>query len=156
MLGATAAIVLQGCATNPAACDPNRQGGFLTTARCIGMYDRRQEDLGKQIVAEKSLNGSLQDMLASINTEKAVVAGERGNREAELATLNRSWGNLKTSLEARAQTNTELKGRTDTLQKKMDAVNATQGLSQTEKQQRLDSLHRQVNLLMSEMEAGFY
>lgn len=156
LFGAVTAALLHGCATNPADCDPSRQSGFLSTAGCIGMYERRQQDLDNQIEAEKGLNESLRDMRASIDAEKASVAGQRRSREAELANLNRSWGALKTSLEAKAQTNTDLGGRIDALQKKMDAVNAAQGMSQAEKQQRLDSLSRQVNLLMSEMEAGFY
>jgi hypothetical protein len=156
VLAAAIAVGVQGCATNPADYDPSRQTGFLSTAGCVGMYERRQDDLANQIEAEQNLNSSLRSMLASIDAEKAAVAGQRRSREAELASLNRSWGALKTSLEAKAQTNADLQGRIDTLQRKMDAVNASQRLSPAEKQQRLDSLRRQVNLLMTEMEAGFY
>ena len=99
---------------------------------------------------------SLQSMLESIDAEKAAVAGQRRSQEAKMAALNRSWGSLKSSLDAKAQTNADLQKRIDTLQGKMDAVNAADGMSQAEKQQRLDSLRRQVSLLMNELESDFY
>lgn len=155
IIGAIVVAGLHGCATNPADCDPN-QTGFLKTASCVGMYGKRQEKLAGQIEAEKNLNTSLREMLATIDAEKAMVAGQRRSREAEMAALNRSWGNLRTSLDAKAKSNAELRDRIDTLQKKMDDVNAAEGMSPAEKQQRLDSLRRQVSLLMSELETGMY
>ncbi|MCB1792133.1 MAG: hypothetical protein KDJ27_14185 [Gammaproteobacteria bacterium] len=154
--GALMVALLQGCATNPADCDPSKQTGFLGTAGCMGMYSKRQETLSSQIEAERNLNASLQSMLESIDAEKAAVAGQRRSQEAKMAALNRSWGSLKSSLDAKAQTNADLQKRIDTLQGKMDAVNAADGMSQAEKQQRLDSLRRQVSLLMNELESGFY
>ncbi|MCB1859569.1 MAG: hypothetical protein KDI63_14935 [Gammaproteobacteria bacterium] len=156
VMSVVAAAFLHGCAANPADCDPSKRTGFISTAGCIGSYGQRQQDLADQIENEKSLNASLKDMLASIDAEKATVAGQRWSREAKLANLNHSWGTLKASLQAKAQTNADLSGRIDTLQNKMDSVNAAQDMAPAEKQQRLDSLRRQVNLLMTEMEAGFY
>ncbi len=161
MFGAVVTVLLHGCVTNPADCDPSVDKGFRHTAACKlsteeGGYEGREEALEKQIIAERRLNGSLRDMLVSIDKEKAAVAGERTDQEAKLATLNRSWSSLKTSLEAKAQTSADLRGRIDTLQKKMDAVNAAQSMSPAEKQRRLNSLRSQVKMLMSEMENEFY
>jgi len=156
IVGGVAIAVLYGCATDPADCDPSKDTGFLATAGCYGMYEKRQEQLASDIEAEENLNASLRDMLASIDQEKQAIAGQRQSQEAKMATLNRSWANLKTSLGAKAQTNADLQKRIDTLQNKMDDVNASQGMNQAEKQQRLDSLRRQVSLLMSELDAGMY
>lgn len=156
MAGGIIIAVLQGCATNPENCDPNKQTGFLATAGCVGMYGKRQEQLTSEIEAERNLNISLRNMLATIDEEKSAVASQRRNQEAKMVALNRSWGSLKTSLDAKARTNADLQSRIDTLQKKMDDVNGSQGLTSAEKQQRLDSLRRQVSLLMSELEAGIY
>ena len=156
IVAAGVAAVLHGCSTNPADCDPSKHTGFLATASCVGMYGKRQDQLASEIEAERNLNDSLRTMLASIDEEKRAVAGQRRSQEAKMASLNRSWSSLKTSLDAKAQTNTDLQRRIDTLQRKMDDVNASEGMSQAEKQQRLESLRRQVSLLMSELDAGMY
>ena len=150
------AAVLQGCSTNPADCDPSKRTGFLATAGCMSAYGVRQDQLASEIETERNLNQSLRDMLKSIDEEKRAVAGQRRGKEARMASLNSSWNSLKSSLDTKAQTNQDLQRRVDRLQKKMDAVNASQGMSEAEKQQRLDSLRTQVDLLMSELEAGMY
>jgi len=156
LLAFAGALVLTGCNTNPADCDPNKRTGFLATAGCMSSYSVRQDQLTSEIETERNLNRSLRDMLDSIEAEKRAVAGQRSGQEAKMASLNRSWDSLKSSLDAKAQSNQDLRGQVERLQKKMDSVNASQGMGEAEKQQRLDSLRRQVDLLMSELEAGMY
>jgi chromosome segregation ATPase len=156
LIAGACAAALSGCQSNPADCDPSKRTGFLATAGCMSAYGVRQDQLSSEIEAERSLNQSLQDMLESIDAEKRAVAGQRRGQEAKMASLNRSWGALKSSLDVKAQNNRNLQRQVDKLQKKMDSVNASQDMGEAEKQQRLDSLRRQVDLLMSELEAGMY
>lgn len=154
--GGAMLVLLAGCATSPADCDPASHTGFLSTASCVGMYGKRQEKLADDIEAERNLNVAFREMLVSVEAERQEVASQRRTKEADMAAMNRSWDNLKASLSVKAQTNADLQSRVDTLQNRMNDVNASRGLNDAEKEKRLDNLRRQVQLLMSELEAGIY
>ncbi len=149
--------VLAGCTTSPKDCDP-RNVGFLSAASGVmsGCYSERQNQLNEELVDQQNVNDSLRQLLVSIEEEKKWVGKQRSNEEANLSAINQSWLSLKAALDKKAKTNQSLQSRIDQLQRKMDRVNSTSTLEQAEKERRLESLRRYVDLLMAELEAEMY
>lgn len=152
-------LVLGGCATSYEQCDPDEES-FLGAANCLMSdkygYRGRQQRLEDELAEQRELNEAFQELAASIEQEKQRVRGQLGSKQADLATLNRSWQALQAKLKQRSVENKALAVQVERMEERMIAINQSDNKSVKEREKMLDDLRRQAAILNQELEAGLY
>lgn len=90
-------LLLSGCVTNPADCDPTTGDvSIITKFNCnySGTYDNRIEQKQAILANEKALNTEFRAVLAAIEKEKQQTNASLKSKQASQQALNQSMNNL--------------------------------------------------------------
>lgn len=143
-------MVLSGCATAPADCDPT-QADFFNNTSCLasGAYRQRQRDLESTLSSEQSRNRAFKTLLADLETEKAAARSDLQAQQAAYARAQANWREIKRGLAAESNKKPALATRVRQIDENLAAI-------ESDKRAERDSLANQVKLLQQELDAGIY
>ena len=148
-----------GMAASLSACqtttDPT-QGGLLggISGLTSGAYDQRVQERKQNLENEEDANLALARAAKRLDQQKAATRTKLSRVERDYASLSSELHTLQDKLSSAEGQNSDLKGRLDALQKQIDMVQSDPFASEAIKQQRLEALRRQHDLLKDEVDAA--
>lgn len=137
------ALLLGGCAVNPADCDPtNRDASLIAKARCTtsGAYDVRLQEKQQILLDEQKTNQLFREVYAAVEKEKAEVKSELAGKRAEYSALQKAVGNLLAEIRSKAQGNQAVEKEIAELEQQLATVTTQNDPVVLQKQQQLDEL----------------
>ncbi|MFZ4833133.1 hypothetical protein [Rouxiella sp. Mn2063] len=147
-------VVLSGCATNAADCDPTTGDvSIITKFNCnySGTYDKRVESKQQTLSNEQALNTEFKAVYAAIEQEKNQVHGDVASKQATYNALNKSMSNLLAQLKKKSAGQAKYQKQIAELETSLKQQN-TPSKSVMEKQMELEDLRSQVASLQQALE----
>lgn len=147
-------LLLSGCVTNPADCDPTTGDvSIITKFNCnySGTYDNRIEQKKAILGNEKALNTEFKAVLAAIEKEKQQSNADLKTQQANQRALNQSMNNLLNQIRQKTKGQGDIQKQIDDIDKRMKAVQNNPSKSVMEKQLELESLQNKVLDLQSDL-----
>ncbi|MCF1958132.1 hypothetical protein L1K40_26520 [Escherichia coli] len=147
-------LLLSGCVTNPADCDPTTGDvSIITKFNCnySGTYDNRVEQKKAILANEKALNTEFKAVLAAIEKEKQQTNASLKSQQASQQALNQSMNNLLNQLRQKTKGQNDIQKQINEIDKQMKAAQNNPSKSVMEKQLELENLQNQVINLQSDL-----
>src|SRR5471030_301631 len=149
-----AAVVLSGCATHAADCDPTTGDvSIVAKFNCnySGTYDKRVESKQQTLVHEQELNTEFKAVYAAIEQEKTQVDGDLKQRQATNDALNKSMNNLLAQLKKKAAGQARYKKQISELETTLQQAQNQPSKSVMDKKMELEELRSQVASLQQDL-----
>jgi chromosome segregation ATPase len=140
-------MILDGCAVNPADCDPtNRDASIVAKARCnySGAYDERVQSKQKILLDEQETNRLFRDVYAAVEKEKREVSSELKNNRTEYTALTNSLNALLNELQQKDQGNSQVQAEVAALKQELENIKNQDDPVVMKKQVELDQLKNKV------------
>ncbi|MEQ4924611.1 hypothetical protein [Proteus hauseri] len=147
-------LLLSGCVTNPADCDPTTGDvSIITKFNCnySGTYDNRIEQKKAILGNEQALNTEFKAVLAAIEKEKQQSNADLKTQQANQRALNQSMNNLLSQIRQKTKGQSDIQKQIDDIDKRMKAVQNNPSKSVMEKQLELEGLQNKVLDLQSDL-----
>ncbi|MEI9533538.1 hypothetical protein [Moellerella wisconsensis] len=147
-------LLLAGCVTNPADCDPTTGDvSLLTKFNCnySGTYDSRIEQKQAIFDNEKALNSEFKAIYAAIEHEKAQSNASVKSKQKSQTSLNNSVNNLLGQIKQKTKGRADIQKQISNIENKMQETQNNPSKSVMEKQLELESLRGQVFDLQSDL-----
>ncbi len=147
-------LLLSGCVTNPADCDPTTGDvSIITKFNCnySGTYDNRIEQKQAILANEKALNTEFRAVLAAIEKEKQQTNASLKSKQASQQTLNQSMNNLLNQIRQKTKGQNDIQKQINEIDRQMKATQNNPSKSVMQKQLELDNLQNQVLSLQSDL-----
>ena len=149
-------VLLSGCATTAADCDPNNQNaGFITKINCDagGGYSQHVAQREDEVRAAQAENAQARQVLADLEAQRAAVGKSLAEKTKARDALSASVKKLLEQAKAKSQNNAELKPQLAQSQKTLNApinVNASDAALQAQikaKQAEVYKLQKSMELV---------
>ncbi|MCM2368389.1 MULTISPECIES: hypothetical protein [Proteus] len=147
-------LLLSGCVTNPADCDPTTGDvSIITKFNCnySGTYDNRIEQKQAILANEKALNTEFRAVLAAIEKEKQQTNASLKSKQASQQALNQSMNNLLNQIRQKTKGQNDIQKQINEIDRQMKATQNNPSKSVMQKQLELDNLQNQVLSLQSDL-----
>ncbi|MCO7050044.1 MULTISPECIES: hypothetical protein [Morganellaceae] len=147
-------LLLSGCVTNPADCDPTTGDvSIITKFNCnySGTYDNRIEQKQAILANEKALNTEFRAVLAAIEKEKQQTNASLKSKQASQQALNQSINNLLNQIRQKTKGQNDIQKQINEIDRQMKATQNNPSKSVMQKQLELDNLQNQVLSLQSDL-----
>lgn len=147
-------LLLSGCVTNPADCDPTTGDvSIITKFNCnySGTYDNRIEQKQAILANEKALNTEFRAVLAAIEKEKQQSNASLKSQQASQQALNQSMNNLLNQIRQKTKGQNDIQKQINEIDRQMKATQNNPSKSVMQKQLELDNLQNQVLSLQSDL-----
>ncbi|WP_337236323.1 hypothetical protein [Proteus faecis] len=147
-------LLLSGCVTNPADCDPTTGDvSIITKFNCnySGTYDNRIEQKQAILANEKALNTEFKAVFAAIEKEKQQTNASLKSKQASQQALNQSMNNLLNQIRQKTKGQIDIQKQINEIDKQMKAAQNNPSKSVMEKQLELENLQNQVINLQSDL-----
>ena len=147
-------LLLSGCVTNPADCDPTTGDvSIITKFNCnySGTYDNRIEQKQAILANEKALNTEFKAVFAAIEKEKQQTNASLKSKQASQQELNQSMNNLLNKILQKTKGQNHIQKQINEIDKQMKAAQNNPSKSVMEKQLELENLQNQVINLQSDL-----
>ena len=147
-------LLLSGCVTNPADCDPTTGDvSIITKFNCnySGTYDNRIEQKQAILANEKALNTEFKAVFAAIEKEKQQTNASLKSKQASQQALNQSMNNLLNQIRQKTKGQNDIQKQINEIDKQMKSAQNNTSKSVMEKQLELENLQNQVINLQSDL-----
>lgn len=151
LIAAGSLVLLAGCASNPANCDPsNTNASLLTKMNCdhSGAYSERIQQREQELIAAREQNAAFRQVFADLQAQQQATRLSLTEQQKQQAALDRSLNSLLGQLKARHADKSDVQKQISDLEQQMakarqQMVNADPATLQA-RQQELKTLQQKV------------
>lgn len=146
-------MLVSGCATTPANCDPTQGDVSLISkfnCKYSGAYDARVEEKQQALLKEQALNRQFREALASIELEQAQSNAKLRKKTTISEGLSMTLSTLMGQLKQKAATRTDLQQKVARLEASVQSL-TTQPRTAAAKKKELNRLQAQLGSLQQDL-----
>lgn len=146
-------MMVSGCATNPANCDPSQtDAGIISKFNCkySGAYDARIEEKQQALLQEQALNRQFKEAYAAIEQEQTFSKTKLRKKTAISESLSSTLETLMGQLKQKAAKRADLQQNIARMESKVQSL-STQPRTAAAKKQELTRLQTQLGGLQKDL-----